>query len=105
MESCDNCNSECKHLSDCLDLIYKDMLQRCNINYKVEDKTTPEHTCEQTNNGLGEGIKFERLRRVTGYISGGGIDRMNNAKQAEVNDRISSNKYIRVEHYHEVNNE
>lgn len=105
MESCDNCNGECKHLSDCLDLIYNDMLQRCNINYKTDNKTTPEHTYEQTNNGLGEGIKFERIRRCTGYLSGDYQTRFNNAKRAEVEDRIASNKYSRVEQYHEVNNE
>jgi len=86
MESCDNCNSKCKHLSDCLDLMYKDMLQRCNINYKVEDKTTAEHTYEQTNDGLGEGIGFQRLRRITGYLVGD-VSRWNNGKYAELMDR------------------
>lgn len=31
---------------------------------------------------------FSRLRRVTGYI-GSTLDRMNNAKQAEVRDRVT----------------
>lgn len=64
IESCDDCNTNCKYLNEC----------------------------------LGEGVKFERLRRVTGYLSGGGIERMNNAKQAEVNDRMTSTQ--RVESYH-----
>ena len=49
---------------------------------------------------LGAGVRFERLRRVTGYLSGRGIDGMNNAKQAEVRDRMSFNG--RVESYHEI---
>ncbi len=34
----------------------------------------------------GEGVGFERIRRITGYLVGT-IDRFNNAKLAEVNDR------------------
>lgn len=36
---------------------------------------------------VGEGIKFERIRRVTGYLVGT-LDRFNNAKKAEERDRI-----------------
>lgn len=36
---------------------------------------------------VGKGIKFERIRRVTGYLVGD-IDRFNNAKQAEERDRV-----------------
>lgn len=36
---------------------------------------------------IGEGIKFERIRRITGYLVGT-IDRFNDAKAAEVRDRI-----------------
>ena len=35
-------------------------------------------------------VKMERLRRVTGYI-GSTLDRMNDAKQAEVRDRVKHN--------------
>ena len=35
----------------------------------------------------GEGIGFERIRRITGYLVGT-VDRFNNAKRAEVNDRV-----------------
>lgn len=35
----------------------------------------------------GEGIKFQRLRRITGYLVGT-MDRWNNAKQAEERDRV-----------------
>ena len=36
---------------------------------------------------VGEGVKFQRIRRITGYLVGT-IDRFNNAKQAEVKDRV-----------------
>lgn len=37
--------------------------------------------------GVGEGIKFERIRRITGYLVGT-IDRFNDGKKAEVRDRV-----------------
>lgn len=36
---------------------------------------------------IGEGVKFERIRRITGYLVGT-LDRFNNAKKAEVNERV-----------------
>ncbi len=36
---------------------------------------------------IGEGIKFERIRRITGYLVGS-LDRFNNAKAAEVRERV-----------------
>jgi len=41
---------------------------------------------------VGEGVKFERIRRITGYLVGT-VDRFNNAKRAEVADRV---KHMRV---------
>lgn len=39
-------------------------------------------------NGIvGDGVKFERIRRVTGYLTGS-LDRWNNAKRAEEHDRV-----------------
>ena len=39
-------------------------------------------------NGIvGNGVKFERIRRVTGYLVGT-LDRFNDAKKAEVHDRV-----------------
>lgn len=39
-------------------------------------------------NGLvGEGVGFERIRRITGYLVGT-VDRFNNAKRAEVEQRV-----------------
>lgn len=37
---------------------------------------------------VGEGVKFERIRRITGYLVGT-LDRFNNAKKQEVNDRVT----------------
>ena len=36
---------------------------------------------------VGEGVGFERIRRITGYLVGD-LSRFNNAKRAEVNDRV-----------------
>ena len=36
---------------------------------------------------VGEGVGFERIRRVTGYLSGD-VKRFNNGKRAEEKDRI-----------------
>lgn len=36
---------------------------------------------------VGEGVGFERIRRITGYLVGT-LDRFNDAKYAEVQDRV-----------------
>ncbi len=36
---------------------------------------------------VGEGVKFERIRRITGYLVGT-TDRFNNGKRAEEHDRV-----------------
>lgn len=36
---------------------------------------------------LGEGVLFERIRRITGYLVGT-MDRWNDAKRAEEKDRV-----------------
>ena len=36
---------------------------------------------------VGEGVGFERIRRITGYLVGT-TDRFNNAKKAEEQDRV-----------------
>ena len=41
---------------------------------------------------IGEGVHFERIRRITGYLVGS-VDRFNNAKRAEEEDRV---KHIRM---------
>ncbi len=35
----------------------------------------------------GEGVQFERIRRITGYLVGT-VDRWNDAKKAELKDRV-----------------
>lgn len=36
---------------------------------------------------VGEGVGFERIRRITGYLVGT-VDRFNNGKRAEEKDRV-----------------
>ena len=36
---------------------------------------------------IGAGVKFERIRRITGYLVGT-LDRFNDAKRAEERDRV-----------------
>lgn len=36
---------------------------------------------------VGEGVRFERIRRITGYLVGT-LDRFNNAKREEEHDRV-----------------
>lgn len=44
-------------------------------------------TFDTTSKKIGEGVKFERIRRITGYLVGN-LDRFNNAKRAEEKDRV-----------------
>ena len=39
------------------------------------------------NGMVGEGVGFERIRRITGYLVGT-VDRFNDRKRAEVQDRV-----------------
>lgn len=41
---------------------------------------------------IGAGLHVQRIRRVTGYLTGS-LDRFNDAKKAEVRDRV---KHVRV---------
>lgn len=41
----------------------------------------------EVNGVVGEGVSFERIRRITGYLVGT-LDRFNDAKCAEVKDRV-----------------
>lgn len=36
---------------------------------------------------IGQGVRFERIRRITGYLVGG-LDRFNDGKRAEERDRV-----------------
>ena len=42
---------------------------------------------KNVNGQVGEGVEFERIRRITGYLVGT-LDRFNNGKRAEVEDRV-----------------
>lgn len=42
---------------------------------------------ERDTRTVGEGVGFERIRRITGYLVGT-LDRFNDAKRAEVTDRV-----------------
>ena len=39
---------------------------------------------------VGSGVKFIRIRRITGYLVGT-LDRFNDAKRKEVSDRVKHN--------------
>ena len=47
---------------------------------------------EQGEAMVGEGVGFERIRRITGYLVGT-LDRFNNAKRAEEHDRVKHDVY------------
>jgi len=42
---------------------------------------------KKENKTIGEGVEFERIRRITGYLVGT-VDRFNDAKRAEESDRV-----------------
>ena len=44
-------------------------------------------TVKTMNEKLGEGVGFERIRRITGYLVGT-MDKWNDAKRAEERDRV-----------------
>ena len=46
-----------------------------------------EKFCGMKAKKIGEGVKFERIRRITGYLVGT-LDRFNDAKRAEEADRV-----------------
>lgn len=49
--------------------------------------STVKATKNAENTRVGEGVGFERIRRITGYLVGT-VDRFNNAKRAEEHDRV-----------------
>ena len=42
---------------------------------------------EKSEKMVGEGVKFERIRRITGYLVGT-VERFNDGKRAEEHDRV-----------------
>jgi len=88
METCDNCGPECGHLEECLESRYEAMLRRCNIDIPPKQETSPEAPLNAKEQGIGEGIGFQRLRRITGYLVGD-VSRWNDGKFAELKDRVN----------------
>ena len=54
---------------------------------KVEKVEQTAECKEQNKKMVGEGVGFERIRRITGYLVGT-VDRFNNGKKAEEHDRV-----------------
>lgn len=84
------------NVDNLVDELYGEMLKRCGI-MEEEEETEEEETGQETYIGdlnvfddkpeaYGKGIGFERIRRITGYITGT-VDRWNNGKKAELKDR------------------
>lgn len=66
--------------------------ESCNVEQSVnnyEQVLTEQSLGEQVlgEQVLGEGVPFERIRRITGYLVGT-LDRFNDAKKKEVEDRV-----------------
>lgn len=67
--SCDNCGNDCIHLDNCISELYRDVLKRCNVDILDKTETSPEVPRNANNNRseeelYGEGIGFQRLRRI-----------------------------------------
>ena len=45
-------------------------------------------TTKTVNEKMGQGVEFERIRRITGYLVGT-MDKWNDAKRAEERDRVT----------------
>ena len=57
---------------------------------KRMENSVIEHFPQREENGRvsrGDGVKFERSRRITGYLVGT-VDRVNDAQRAEVRNRV-----------------
>lgn len=57
------------------------MLMKSDLYKEVEEQTLPSARM------IGQGVRFERIRRITGYLVGT-LDRFNDAKRAEEKDRV-----------------
>ncbi len=78
---------------------YDDMMMRCGFTPGDWDiPAEEEETSEYIDTGdigaydpkpelVGKGVKFERIRRITGYLVGD-VGRWNNGKKAELKDRV-----------------
>ena len=66
--------------------LYEQVLDRCNIEHGSKPDCKPRNV-EERSEGPGEGIGFQRLRRITGYLVGD-VSRWNDGKRSELEDRI-----------------
>lgn len=73
-----------------VEMRYKAMLERCNVNICSDEDISPEPSQNAKEDGPGEGIGFERIRRITGYLVGD-VSRWNNGKKSELKDRVKHN--------------
>ena len=86
-----------------IDKIYNEILKRCGFDNcaesAVQDNLDDTHKnllegpkmsseTKSAQSGYGYNIKFERIRRITGYLVGDYVSRFNDAKRAEVEDRV-----------------
>jgi anaerobic ribonucleoside-triphosphate reductase len=78
-------------MNEDIELRYKEMCEHCNVEYEPSVNNT-----EQIDTTYGEGVGFQRLRRITGYLVGD-VSRWNNGKKAELNDRVKHDKDSRLE--------
>ena len=58
-----------------------------NVKNDVTVKDLQDNKTDKENRIIGEGVKFDRIRRITGYLVGS-LDRFNNAKRHEEHDRL-----------------
>lgn len=50
-------------------------------------RSTDDNMSKYKTGKIGQGVMFQRIRRITGYLVGT-IDRFNDGKSAEVRDRV-----------------
>ena len=65
------------------DELYRKMCERCNVEITNNDR----FEIKKESEGPGDGVGFERIRRITGYLVGD-VSRWNNGKLSELNDRV-----------------
>jgi ribonucleoside-triphosphate reductase len=58
------------------------------VGYREKKAERKKKKMEKTK--MGNNVKFERIRRITGYLVGT-LDKWNNAKKAEEKDRVKHN--------------
>lgn len=73
-----------QNIDDIVEDLYNGILKRNHIECS---KSSSNETNREETEGIGAGIKFQRLRRITGYLVGT-VDRWNDGKRAELNDRV-----------------